>query len=216
VVAVVLPGPPLFMHRQSPLSQTVATTADGHLQSSGDYRMQIWTEAVHVFANHPVNGVGYGRVAAATDGWKPADWPVSALVHNGGLQALADGGLLLGVPLLLLLGAAVVALVRAAIPRSGARRGPMVEVAAVAGLMLIAHSMVDFDWSYPALAVIAAVVIGLAVPDSPGTPEGLARRSAGWLGAVLVAALVIGGIASWGQQFHVNAAGAVTNQGDSK
>jgi O-antigen ligase len=216
VVAVVLPGPPLFMHRQSPLSQTVATTADGHLQSSGDYRVQVWTEAVHVFANHPVNGVGYGRVAAATDGWRPADWPASALVHNGGLQALADGGLLLGVPFLLLLGAAVVALLRAAIPRSGARRGPMVEVAAVAGLMLIAHSMVDFDWSYPALAVIAAVVIGLAVPAGPGTPEGLARRSAGWLGAVLVAALVIGGIASWGQQFHVNASGAVTNQGDSK
>jgi len=218
-VAVVLPGPPLFSHQRSPLSQTVASTADGHLQSSGDYRLQVWTEAVHVFTDHPLTGAGYGRVASATAAWKPAGWPVSSLVHNGALQALADGGLLLAVPFLVLLGAAVLVLLRRAVPKGGSERDPLVEVAAVAGLMLIAHSMVDFDWSYPALAVITAVVIGLAIPARPVQQVGVTAgqsRATGWLAAVLVGSLVVGGLASWGQQFHINASVAVTSQGASK
>jgi hypothetical protein len=208
VVTLALPGPPLFSARSSPVAGAAARAAGGEtLAANGTYRAQFWAEAFVAARHDPVTGVGFGRVGAVVAPEVPDDWAVSALVHDGPLQALADGGLVLGLPVLLGTAALAVALGR----RLAWRAGPpadvvLVRAGAVAGLVLVAHALVDTDWSYPGLAVELAVVAGLAlaagrsrVTRAGGPTAGAA--ACGLLGAVLVVVAAM----AWGQAFHVNA-----------
>lgn len=87
----------------------------------------------------------------------------TAFAHNGYLQALSDGGLLLGAPLCLALGWLVVVVVRA-LP-AAARRADLLQLGGVAALVvLLLHSGMDFDWAYPALLALLAPVAVLALP----------------------------------------------------
>lgn len=130
----------------------------------------------------------------AGDGLIPAGWPRSPYVHSGYLQAFADGGLLFGLPVLLLCLAVASGLVRRLV-RASRRPGEaddIAAVAAVAALALMAHSALDFDWSYPALLSMTGVVIalGLARQDpAPAAVDGPAQR--GRLGAPVVGALYL-------------------------
>jgi O-antigen ligase len=230
-LTVLLPGPPLFSTSASPLSGTTARTGAGEtLTSNSIYRTEFWREARVAFRAHPLTGAGYGRIPAAAHGRVPAAWAVSPLAHSGPLQALGEGGLLLGGPLLLGVGAVCVGLLRRLrrpAPRAGpsapvpAGPGPrtdslVVRAAALAALLLVVHSLVDTDWTYPALAAELAVVAGVALAAGPGQPGpgGAPDIRAGRAptvppaatlvaAAVLLLALVAGSAASWGQPFHI-------------
>jgi O-antigen ligase len=224
-LTVLLPGPPLFSTAVSPLSGAVARSAAGEtLSSNSTYRTEFWREAIMAFRAHPLTGAGYGRIADDTHLSVPASWAISPLAHSGPLQALGDGGLLLGGPLLLGAGALCAGLLRRLRrlrrpARAGA--GPdqlVVRAAAVTGLLMVAHSLVDTDWSYPALAAQLAVVAGVALAGGTVTstattvsfagqdgrrrtrPASVALAAAG----VLLLALVAGSAASWGQPFHIS------------
>jgi len=243
----VLPGPPLFDTRVSPLSGAAARAAAGEtVDANTTYRTQFWREAVSVTAHHPLTGAGYGRMAQASTSITPTTWAHSPLAHSGPLQAFADGGLPLGVTLLVALAVVALALVRtlatglraAVAPRridsettvaAGDARdfaqvlgadAALTMGAAVAALALLAHSLVDIDWSYPALAAQFAVVAALAVaPRHQRGAEGssrppLSRRDAAAAGgsAVLVLVLALGAAAAWGQQFHISAPQTATGK----
>ena len=108
-----LPGPPLFSSSASPFAGTSARAGAGEtLDQNGVYRTQFWRESLTAFGTSPLDGAGYGRVAAAVSGRVPSDWAVSPLAHSAPLQALAEGGLLLALPLGALLAAVLVALLR--------------------------------------------------------------------------------------------------------
>ncbi|MHB1614901.1 MAG: O-antigen ligase family protein, partial [Actinomycetes bacterium] len=166
---VLLTGPPLFAHRFSPWEAATARVDIGQtLTQNGTMRLDFWREAVEVFVHHPLAGGGYGSLPYASRPWVPAGFPLSPFVHNGFLQAFSDGGLLLGVPLL------VATLVLAAV---GARRlvgllrrrtglldaGIVILVAGMAG-----HGAVDFDWSYPALFGLFGILAGLLLAIGAG------------------------------------------------
>jgi len=191
----VLPGPPLFDTRVSPLSGASARAAAGEsVDANTIYRTQFWREAVSVTAHSPWTGAGYGRMAQVSAPLTPTAWAHSPLAHSGPLQAFADGGLPLGISVLAALALLAAALARvlwrglrsAVAPRRGAAasdgaldaasrdsRGAeradaaLTMAAAVAGLALLAHSLVDVDWSYPALAAQFAVAVGLALSTAP-------------------------------------------------
>jgi hypothetical protein len=188
-------GPPFFPHRVLPFATTASRTVGQSLSQNGGYRVDFWREALGVFHRHPLVGGGYHSLATASIGHVPVAWPLSPLAHNGYLQALSDGGLLLGVPFLL--AALVVAWWVVSGLVSAARRRDFSTAALVVPLCLgalLAHSAVDFDWSYSADFALVAILGGLVAATRWSTPPADAKAR----GSRLVAAAVLAGVALTG------------------
>ena len=217
-LVLLLAGPPLFTHRVSPWSGTQDRSTSGEtLQSNGTYRTQFWREAVAATADRPMTGVGYGRLAEASGPLVPETWAHSSLAHSGVLQAFADGGLPLGAATTAAIAALVVALIgrvrRSLIAPEG--RGLVGPASAVAALALLAHSLVDADWSYAALAGVFGIVAALGVSGMTTTETTPGRLRLG-AAAVLVAALAVGAVAAVGEPFHINVAASVPPMGGAR
>ena len=203
-VTLALAGPPFFSTSASPFAGAQArSSAGGTADASSSYRLQMWHEAVIVFDHHPAVGVGYGALESTAAKLTPATWPRSPLAHNDYLQALAEGGLLLGLPFLAACASVGVGLLRGL--RSRARRRVLdVRTGLIVGAgALMAHAAIDFDWTYPALFTLAAVVSAAAIaptlrrPDNPtsGTLRTEVERSTRprvRVALVAVLAIVIG------------------------
>jgi O-antigen ligase len=165
VVAVVSALSPVVADRSAAPARTEGET----LTSSGGHRVDFYAAAVAVVRDHPWTGVGAGGfTAAATEHQGPLE-ARARNVHNGLLQAAVDGGLPLvaayAVPLLL--GAAAWRARLRALP-AGPDRNVLLGAGAAAGLLVV-HSLVDFDWTFPALPVLLGALLGLvvAVPTVP-------------------------------------------------
>lgn len=179
-------GPPFFPHWVGPLAATEARTAGQSLGQNGGYRLDFWREAIHVFERWPATGGGYHSLATASAGHVPAGWAVSPLAHNGYLQALSDGGLVLGVPFAA--AAAIlgwIALRR--VVRAVRRRevGLLSFAVPLVLLAMLAHSAVDFDWSYPADFLLTALLAGLVLGPRDTSPKAPPRSR------IVVAAVVL-------------------------
>jgi O-antigen ligase len=208
-VTFILPGPPLFSVSSSPFSAAAARAAAGEtVDANATYRTEFWRESLVVVREHPLAGAGFGRLSQEAGPLVPSSWALSPLAHSGPLQALADGGLLLGLPVLAALVAIVLGLLRRLRPRgAGAADHALVIGGALAGLALVAHSLVDIDWTYPGLAAQLGVVVGLVLATgrtrsgekaASGPGRAIALGS-----ALLVLALAAGAVAAWGQPFHI-------------
>jgi O-antigen ligase len=208
-VTLAISGPPFFASSSSPFAATQArSSAGGTADASSSYRLRMWHEALVVFDHHPVAGVGYGALEPTAATLTPAGWPRSPLAHNDYLQALAEGGLLLGVPFLAACAAIGVGLLRGL--RSRARRRVLdVRTGLIVGAFaLMAHAAIDFDWTYPALFTLAAVVSAAAIAPAlrrpadapsatlrPDVERSTSLRLRVALVAVLAAAIGAGGVA---------------------
>jgi O-antigen ligase len=157
-------GPPFFPQRFSFGAGTISRTTGQSLGQNGGYRLDFWREALTVFTHHPLVGSGFRGLASVASPLVPASWPRSPLAHNGFLQAFAEGGLVLGVPVAV---AAAVLLwrllgqLRQAIRHADA--SPVALAVPVALAALLAHSFVDFDWSYSSLFALTAVLGGIVL-----------------------------------------------------
>jgi O-antigen ligase len=159
---ILVGGPPFFPGRSSPLAAEQTRTAGQSLSQNGGYRLDFWRESLTVFGHHPVTGGGYKSLVAQSSGHVPKSWPLSPYAHNGYLQALGEGGLVLGIPFLL----AVVILgflcVRRLVRGLVQRKIPADQVVvAIALACLFLHSGIDFDWAYAADFALTAVLAGL-------------------------------------------------------
>jgi hypothetical protein len=176
-VTLALPGPPLFPHYSAPWAATAARGARQSLSQNGGFRTEFWREALQVAAHHPVVGSGYHVLATASALYTPSGWARSPQAHDGYLQALSDGGLLLGVPFLLAVAIVLAWALRrvwAAMRRRGEGQGPDI-VQLCAGIALLgglAHSAVDFDWSHPSILVEAALLAACVAPIARTQPRG--------------------------------------------
>lgn len=132
---------------------------------SGEARLLFWRAAVDLWERHPLTGAGFDSFGSAAVPFMPAGAGLSSLVHNGFVQALSDGGLVLAVTLslatLLAWGRSLHVGAREVLDRKGALAWDRV-APAVALCPLIVHSAVDFDWSYPALLAFVAVLASVA------------------------------------------------------
>jgi O-antigen ligase len=208
-VVWVVGGPPFFPHRHhSPIAGLVERSGSQSLGQNGGYRLDFWREAFGVFGRHPVTGGGYHSMATASAHHNPHGWPLSPLAHNGFLQALSDGGLLLGVPFLL--ACAVVSWwVLTGLWSAVGRRDFGVEsfVAPLVLGALMVHSAVDFDWSYPADFILAAILVGLVAGQRWSARDRSAVRPS-WLmaGAVLagVALLIMSAVVARSGDLRLN------------
>lgn len=186
-------GPPFFSHRSQPFASTATRAAGESLGQNGGYRVDFWRDALSVFGRHPVVGGGYHSLATESVGHVAQGSAISPLAHNGYLQALSDGGLVLALPFLLgcaFIGWYVVSALWRAIRAHDFSAGGFV-LPLVLGAML-AHSAVDFDWAYPAdlalVAALAGLVAGIRWADRGAERPG---RRAHWTSAVAVLAGVV-------------------------
>lgn len=201
--AVLLSGPPFFDERISVTAGTQARA--GTLEGNGVQRLEDWRRAVEIFKEWPLSGSGFHGFSDATGlVTERRDGVVTAFAHNGFLQAAADGGLLLAVPLW----AAVVALLVVAARRlpSALRAGRQAQVAAaVTFLVLVLHSGMDFDWDYPALLAMSALVAAVSTGPLHAPPSAGGRRHDIALGAAAGCLLVLAAVAAWGGGLDLNA-----------
>jgi O-antigen ligase len=176
-VTVLLPGPPLFSHRVSALASTTARGAQQSVSQNSGFRVDFWRQALSVFGHHPLTGAGFGSFGSQASRLDP-NGVHSALVHSGLLQPLSDGGLLLGLPFLLgclLIG---LGLLRRLLPSAWRADQGAVTLVAVGSLVLAAHSAVDFDWTYPSLMAMSAILAALALAWTPTRADAGSRRPA--------------------------------------
>ena len=153
-------------------------------------RVEQWRVALDTFETAPWRGEGAGTYRLAWELRRPE--PPLQIVdgHSLYLETLAE----LGIPGLVLLSVALAALLLAGVRRL---RGPERHAAAAfvaAGLALLVHAGIDWDWEMPVLfawffatGAVAAAARGGALRDAgPPTPPRLGRVVAG-LALLLVA-----------------------------
>ena len=165
-----------------------STAATETLASSGGVRLEWWRAAVHVGNEHPLTGAGFGSFAGAESRFQPVDSERSVYAHNVLLQAWADGGIALALPL----GLALLAIAFGLLRRLRVR-----ETAALAGgiasAVMVFHALLDFDAQYPAAlgllvllaAMAAAVPSRVAFTSSP-------RVARPWRAAAVLLVLLLG------------------------
>ena len=186
-----LTGPPFFAERTSPLAGTAARVGSTQsLAVNGGHRLDDWRYAWKTFAHWPLTGTGFhGFASGSAKVDKPGS--MTPFAHNGLLQLLVDGGLLLAVPVLLSL--ALVAVAAGRELRAALRSRDWVVVGAgVALVALLLHSGVDFDWSYPALLSAFGLAAALVVRPAADARPGLVRSAWPYAAAVVLAIAAVG------------------------
>lgn len=199
-------GPPFFTDQASAFAATTARSES--FVSNGVQRFEDWRRALAIFAEWPFSGAGFYSFDSATLAvTEKRDGVTTAFAHNGFLQAAADGGLVLLIPLCLAVAAVLLVGLRG-IPAS-VRAGDVVQPGAwVVFLVLMLHSGMDFDWTYPALLSLPALLVPLALPragrrgDGPGETGPSRGRTA--LGILSVALLGLAAVGAWDGGLSLN------------
>lgn len=189
-------------------------------------RFGYWRAAVEVWRADPLTGAGPGSFRWAAAPYWPDDVELTATPHNEYLGALADRGLIGGLPLLVTAVAigwlALVPLRPRWRPPQGlpaGRRAARLGAIGAAAL-LGSHAGVDFDFDYPlltaALAIAGAVLVVELTPDRHGTlisHKTTGPREAGTVLAVTTAAVVTAAavVTVFGARMEIDAGPAVWN-----
>lgn len=132
-------------------------------------RAAIWQDTGRIVRDFPITGTGlntYGIAMLAYQSGQPDERVVEA--HNDYLQLAAEGGILVGLPILI----AVATFVREVRARfREAADDPRIHwlrVGAVAGLLALAvQSLVDFSLQMPGNAALFALLMSIAVHRAP-------------------------------------------------
>lgn len=123
--------------------------------------------ALQVVRELPLTGTGFHGYAAAASKHLPFGLTRSPYVHNGYLQAAVDGGLLLALPLAVAVLAGLCGIARFTMTTYRRLRLVPAEIAAIFGAAaLLAHSAIDIDWTYPALAAMTGLLLALGLSGS--------------------------------------------------
>jgi hypothetical protein len=129
-----------------------------------DSRLSAWRDTLAIIRDFPIFGVGLGGYAQAMLLYQTESRELMyAQAHNEYVQLAAEGGLLVGVPALVVLGLVAIGIRR----RLDGEDDPLtfwIRRGAVAGLVAIAvQSLVDFSLQMPGNAVLFVVVLAIAL-----------------------------------------------------
>jgi putative inorganic carbon (HCO3(-)) transporter len=133
-------------------------------------RMTAWRGAFQIAHRFPVAGTGLNTFGTTMLFYEPSNGPHWSAAHNDYLQLMSEGGLLLGIPLVLLLCAFVLEV------RSRFRSGKdddstyWLRVGAVTGIIAIGlQELVDFSLQLPGNAALFALLWAIAIHVRPVT-----------------------------------------------
>jgi len=132
-------------------------------------RLQIWRDTQAIIGDFPMWGSGLNTYGRATMVYQTENRELHFQeAHNDYLQLAAEGGLLLGIPILITLGV-FIGHVRSRF-REAPKKGMTywLRVGAVIGLVSVAaQSMVEFSLQMPGNAALFAVMAAIALHRSP-------------------------------------------------
>jgi O-antigen ligase len=151
-------------------------------QSSGIARVSrlgAWRDTLHIITDSPLTGTGFDTYGRAMQLYQTPPRNVYFLeAHNDYLQILAEGGLLVGLPVL------VAAVIFAADVQRRFKEAPKagvtywLRVGAVVGLIAVAsQSLVEFSLQMPGNAAFFAVLAAIALHRSPRLNLRLKQKS---------------------------------------
>ena len=184
---------------------------DGPTDTSIQWRLSVlqWTSAM--IRDHPWLGVGPGAFPVALLHYQQIPYVGGENPHNLYAEVAAEYGL--PVAVLVVLGL-LICLARAARVAQRLPLGHPVRsrrAALLAAFVAFAvHSGTDLDWSYPAVALLAAVILGLLLVDFPTQLPQAVRHASLWRAAMLLMLVIVpvlaltryysGTMVSWGRE----------------
>ena len=168
--------PALWLGVQSTVERFAASSA------SIESRAHAWRDAVHIVRAFPLAGTGLNTYGTATVLYQTGSRAVHyQQAHNDYLQLLAEGGFLLGLPVL----ATILFFMRAVRLRfregTGDRHAHWIRMGAVTGLLAIAlQSLVEFSLQMPGNAALFVVLSAVALhrldrPERLSPPAAIRR-----------------------------------------
>jgi O-antigen ligase len=127
-------------------------------------RLGIWRDTVRIVEAFPITGTGLGTYGHAMLFYQKLDLPnLYVWAHNDYLQLVADGGLLLGIPIAALIGLFVREVRRRFRERADDRLSYCIRLGAVTGLLAVAlQDTVDFSLQIPGNAALFVVLCAVA------------------------------------------------------
>ncbi len=147
------------------------------LQSIDISRLDHWEAGLAMFTDRPLTGRGPGSFATAGSRFADPGADVTVAALSEPLEALAEGGLVFGLPVLTAFAFVVfsgVARIRSAAEGSEFRDGILLAGAASA-MALTLHAAVHFDWLFPLVAAYlaagAGIVFGERERNEPSGPS---------------------------------------------
>jgi O-antigen ligase len=142
-----------------------------------DRRLSMFRGAAHIFADHPIKGVGLGALVAVYPRYETVyDGKLVDHVHNDYIEMLAETGLLGGICglafLWILFGEA-----KSCYAADQGHFSRALHAGAVAGLCgMLLHSFVDFNLHIPSNALLFLLLAHLAITPPLPTEAGVVRR----------------------------------------
>jgi O-antigen ligase len=127
-------------------------------------RLIAWQDTMQIIGDFPVFGTGMGTYGQAMLVYQTAQRPVMYVqAHNEYLQVLAEGGLLVSLPVLVTLAVVLAALQRRLTDRDDLVTA-WVRIGAVAGLAgIAAQSLVEFSLQMPGNTALFVVILAVAL-----------------------------------------------------
>ncbi len=160
IVTAILLGGTLF-------NRVASVNAESH---SGDFRIHTWEGVARMVRDHSLLGTGLGTFEVAYPKYAQVGW--TRLAHNSYLQYAAEGGVLMPIALVVLIGMAVIPAVIGLRRRREAEttcpdwmpsRSLMV-IGLLAGVAAsLARNLIDSDWYVAAIGTTFWIVLGAAV-----------------------------------------------------
>ena len=131
-------------------------------------RVGIWRDTLRIVKDFPLTGSGLDTYATAIPYYQTFELRTSfPWAHNDYLQLVAEGGVLVGIPLVVL-AALFVRQIRRRLGEHSDSISYGIRVGAVIGLGAIAlQELVDFSLQHPGHAALFAVLCALAVAPAP-------------------------------------------------
>ena len=128
-------------------------------------RLGIWRDTVHIVQDFPLAGTGLGTYATAIPGYQNYELDGGWLeAHNDYLQLAAEGGLLLGVPVVIAMFFFVREVRRRFREGADDTQTYWLRAGAVTGLVAIAaQEVVDFSLQVPGNVALCAVLAAIAI-----------------------------------------------------
>jgi O-antigen ligase len=157
----------------------------GSVSSEIEGRVGIWRDSLRIIRQFPLTGTGLNTFGFATLVYQTGT-PMSEHyreAHNEYLQVAAEGGLLLGGPVLVALGALAIGIRRRFRTPDPNRLRYWLRAGAATGLFAIAvQSLVEFSLQMPAnaalFALVAAIALHVGRPGTDGITAPHPRRDA--------------------------------------
>jgi O-antigen ligase len=142
-------------------------------------RLGAWSDTLQIIRDFPLTGCGWNTYGVAMTVYQTANRSVHFQeAHNDYLQIAAEGGLLVGVPALVVLGIFVVQVRRRFVEAPKVGTTYWLRVGAVIGLISIGlQSLMEFSLQMPGNAALFAMLAAIAIHQSPNLRSGPSTRS---------------------------------------